>query len=297
MLTLIVLIAFPFVIWQAWKNVRAAKRSMAWPSVGGVVTSAERAKTGWRTQPCVAYSYSVNGVSYDGKRVSFAARVPSRETDPTLTRYPVGQAVTVRYAPNDPAQSVLEPGATRHVVAPIRSLIIIFALLILVNIGLIAVKRLEPAKPHPYTYDDVAAADPGLGDRMIRRDAEKGNARDQFYVGFWYLTGHGVAKDPVEAAKWLRKSADQGYADAQVFLGELYGLGNGVPKNPEEGVALFRRAAAQQNIRAYVDLGYSYEKGFGVPQDPRLAGEWYRKAKGNPQAQAGLKRLGAASAP
>lgn len=270
---------------------------MAWPSVSGVVTSAERAKTGWRTQPRVAYSYSVNGVSYDGKRVSFAAMVPSRETDPTLSRYPVGQAVTVRYAPNDPAQSVLEPGATRRVVAPMRSLIIIFAVLILVNIGLVAVKRLEPAKPHLHTYDDVVATDPSLGDRMIRQDAEKGNARDQFYVGFWYLTGHGVAKDPVEAAKWLRKSADQGYADAQVFLGELYGLGNGVPKNPEEAVALFRRAAAQQNIRAYVDLGYSYEKGFGVPQDPRLAGEWYRKAKGNPQAEAGLKRLGAASAP
>jgi uncharacterized protein DUF3592/Sel1 repeat-containing protein len=295
MLTLIVLIVFPFIILQAWKNVRAAKKSMTWLSVSGVVTSAERGKAVWRTQPRVTYSYSVNGVSYDGKRVSFAAMVPSRETDPTLSRYPVGQAVTVRYAPNDPAQSVLEPGATRHVVAPMRGLIIIFAVLILVNIGGVAVKRLEPAKPHLHTYDDVVAADSGLGDRMIRQDAEKGSAQDQFYVGLWYVTGHGVAKDPVEAAKWLRKSADQGYADAQVLLGELYAKGNGVPKNPEEAVALFRKAAAQQNIRAYVDLGYSYEKGFGVPQDLRLAGEWFRKAKGNPQAEAGLKRLGAAA--
>ena len=104
--------------------------------------------------------------------------------------------------------------------------------------------------------------------------------------------GHDVAKDPAEAAKWFRKSADQGYADAQVFLGQLYGAGNGVPrKNLIEAIQAFPKKAAQQNARAYVNLGYSYEKGLGVPQDNAQAAEWYHKAKGDPRAEAGLKRL------
>src|ERR1039457_3032851 len=163
--------------------------------------------------------------------------------------------------------------------------------LFLVNSFIFLVKYIEPPKPHIRTYDDVVAADPKLGDRLIRQDAEKGNAQDQFYVGTWYILGHDVAKDPAEAAKWFRKSADQGYADAQVFLGQLYGSGTGVEKNLTEAIALFQKSAAQQNVRAYVCLGYSYEKGLGVPQDNKQAAEWYHKAKGDPRAEAGLKRL------
>jgi hypothetical protein len=220
--------------------------------------------------------------------------VPSREIDALLARYPVGQAVSVHYAPENPAEAALEPGASPAVIKPFRSLIILFVVFVLANVARYVVARMEPAKPHYRTYDDAVAADPKLGDRLIRQDAEKGNAQDQFYVGTWYVLGHDVAKDPVEAAKWFRKSADQGYADAQTFLGEMYGAGNGVEKNLDEAISLFRKAAAQSNKRAYIDLGYSYEKGLGVPPDNKQAADWYEKAAGDPRAQAGLKRLSGA---
>jgi hypothetical protein len=290
-LSLIFIVAFPFVIWVAWKNMKAAKASTSWPTTNGVINANERIKAMFRTQPRITYSYSVNNVPYASRRVSFAAAVPSREIDALLARYPVGQSVNVHYAPGNPAEAALEPGSGPAVVKPFRSLIILFVVFILANVARYGVARLEPAKPHIRTYDDVAAADPKLGDRLIRRDAEKGNAQDQFYVGTWYILGHDVPKDPVEAARWFRKSADQGYADGQVFLGEMYGTGNGVEKNLDEAVSLFRKSAAQNNARACVDLGYSYEKGLGVPQDDKEAANWYRKAAGDPRAQAGLKRL------
>jgi len=290
-LSLIAIILFPFAIWHLWKNIQMAKASTAWPAVDGVVTAAERKRVALRLQPHVTYSYAVNGVNFTANRVSFAGAIPKKEIDHVLARYPVGQTVTVHYQPDNPVQAVLEPGSAPLVVAPFRSLIIIFIVLILANVASFAVKYLEPAKPHIRTYDDVVAADPKLGDRLIRQDAEKGNAQDQFYVGTWYILGHDVAKDPAEAAKWFRKSADQGYADAQAWLGELYGSGNGVEKNIDEAIALFRKAAAQNNTRAYACLGYSYEKGLGVLQDNQQAAECYRKAGNDPRAEAGLKRL------
>jgi hypothetical protein len=290
-LSLIAIILFPFAIWHLWKNIQMAKASTSWPGIDGIVTASERKRIALRMQPYVTYSYAVNGVNFTSNRVSFAAAIPKKEIDNVLARYPAGQAVTVHYQPDNPVQAVLEPGSGPHVVAPFRNLIIVFIVLILANVVGFMAKALEPTKPHIRTYDDVAAADPKLGDRLIRQDAEKGNAQDQFYVGTWYLLGHDVAKDPAEAAKWFRKSADQGYADAQVYLGQLYGAGNGVEKNLTEAIKLFQKSAAQQNVHAYVCLGYSYEKGLGVPQDNNEAAEWYHKAKGDPQAEAGLKRL------
>lgn len=291
MLSLIAIVLFPFAIWHLWKNIQMAKASTAWPGVDGLVTAAERKRIALRMQPRVTYSYAVNGVNFTSNRVSFAAAIPKKEIDNVLARYPVDQAVTVHYQPDNPAQAALEPGSGPHIIAPFRGLIIVFIFLILANVVAFVVPNLEPKKPHYRTYDDVVAADPKLGDRLIRQDAEKGNAQDQFYVGTWYILGHDVAKDPAEAAKWFRKSADQGYADAQVFLGQLYGSGTGVEKNLTKAIALFQKSAAQQNVRAYVCLGYSYEKGLGVPQDNKQAAEWYHKAKGDPRAEAGLKRL------
>jgi len=64
MLTLIFLIAFPFALWSAWKNVQRAKASANWPTVKGTVTASEGVKKMFRKQPRVTYSYSVNGAPF-----------------------------------------------------------------------------------------------------------------------------------------------------------------------------------------------------------------------------------------
>jgi hypothetical protein len=134
MLTLIVILMFPFAIWQARRNIKWAEASPSWPTVNGVVTESKRRRVLFWKQARVAYSYSVANVAYIAKRVAFAAPVSKEEIDTVLNRYPVGQAVTVHYLPENPAQAVLEPGSGPRVVAQLRSLIIIFVMLILANI-------------------------------------------------------------------------------------------------------------------------------------------------------------------
>jgi hypothetical protein len=94
----------------------------SWPTTAGVIVSAEKVKhTGQSTrrQPAsvtyeakLLYSYTVNGVSYEGTRVSFGdfagSSGPSQAASARLTRYPPGRAVTVYYQPRNPVVSVLE---------------------------------------------------------------------------------------------------------------------------------------------------------------------------------------------
>lgn len=298
MLALIALICFPFAIYRAWKNIKMAEASPSWPAVDGVVTAAERGRVTLRMQPRVTYSYAVKGVPFTSKRVSFAGVVPKQEIDSVLRKYPAGQAVTVHYAPENPVEAVLEPGSGPLVVAPFRSLVVLFIVFILAQALLVFLRWNETTEKTPVrTYGDMGATTPGVGDHLIRQDSEKADARAQYLTGSNYLFGNGVEKDPAEGAKWLRKSADQGHADAQAVLGELYASGTGVEKNPDEAIALFRKAAEQGNDRAYHDLGYAYETGFGVPQDSKQAIEWYRKVKSDPRTADALKRVGAATTP
>jgi hypothetical protein len=136
MLTLIFLIAFPFAIWNAWRTIQRAKESVAWPGATGTITASGTKKVMFRSQPRIAYSYVVNGTSYTGERISFAAGVPPKETETVLARYPVGKEVTVHFAPEKPSEAVLEPGANRNVTAQLRLLITCFVIIVLVHIGL-----------------------------------------------------------------------------------------------------------------------------------------------------------------
>ena len=204
-LSLIVIILFPFAIWQAWKNIKMAEASPAWPTTEGKVTDSKRARVALRLQPRVTYSYAINGANFTSNRISFLGAFPKNEIENVLAKYPVDRSVTVHYQPENPVQAVLEPGSSPLVVKPFRALIILFVVLILANAARIAVAMFEQPKAKPNTYDDVVAADPKLGDRLIREGAEKGNAQYQFYVGTWYITGHDVPKDLSEAAKWFRK--------------------------------------------------------------------------------------------
>jgi hypothetical protein len=297
---LLVLVFFPFLIWQASKKLRLSKASAAWPTAPGMVTASERTKMAWRTQPRVSYSYEVAGKAYNSSKVSFADLVPARETEPILARYQPNQPVAVYYKPEDPALAVLEPGPNRFVSANFRNLIVWFSAIVLINVvdlGLVVWQATHSDKKTPaHTYDDAAKSDPQLGNRLLREAAEKGDAKDQVYVAVWYLNGlEGYSKDPAEAAKWLRKSADQGNAEAENMLAQLYASGKGVDKNLEQAVGWLKKAAAQGEPHACFSLGYATEKGIGGLQaDTQQAIEWYRKAGDDPHAKEALARLHAA---
>ncbi|KAJ3097081.1 hypothetical protein HDU97_005289 [Phlyctochytrium planicorne] len=148
-----------------------------------------------------------------------------------------------------------------------------------------------------------------------RRDAERGNADSQNWVGLQYLhgksgvdlnletavkwfklaanqghpdgqnnlahqfaNGEGVAKDYSEAFKWYLKSAEQGYADAQCNLAVCYKEGYGVAVDYIKAVEWFKKSADQGNAAAQNGLAYSLEHGHGVEVNYEEAMEWYRKS-------------------
>ena len=95
--------------------------STEWPTATGVVSA-----TGlrlymhkphlepWYT-PVVCFTFTVGNVPYIATRIDFHDSVLALRKEDALSwlerNYPVGQAVTVHYAPSNPGDAVLVPGA------------------------------------------------------------------------------------------------------------------------------------------------------------------------------------------
>jgi TPR repeat protein len=79
---------------------------------------------------------------------------------------------------------------------------------------------------------------------IFSREAERGQAAAQTYLGSMYASGRGVPQDDVAAAQWLRRAADQGYPAAQFLLGLMVDKGHGVKQDFVEAEVLLDLAAA-----------------------------------------------------
>src|ERR1700730_7163496 len=129
--------------------------------------------------------------------------------------------------------------------------------------------------------------------RLLKRDADQGNANAQGRLGYFYETGRGgLAKDDREAARLFKLAADQGNAYGQLNLGLFNRDGRGgLSKDDREAARLFKLAADQAQADARVNLGYFYETGHGgLAKDDREAVRLYRLAadQGNATAQSNL---------
>lgn len=98
--------------WSAYWSLR----SQTWPTVGGHITSSRMtqhdSQDGGETYGvALTFDYQIGETGYHGQRLSFGTMsASSGYAQQILARYPVGQTVTVHYAPGDPKNSVLEPG-------------------------------------------------------------------------------------------------------------------------------------------------------------------------------------------
>ena len=126
--------------------------------------------------------------------------------------------------------------------------------------------------------------------KACRAEAEKGNAKAQFYLGMCYSNGEGVEKDGAEAVKWYRKAAEQGMAQAVYSLGVCYAVGGGVAKDDAEAVKWYRKAAEMGERTAQNNLASCLMSGAGGVKDPVEAGKWFRKSaeQGYVEAQVNL---------
>jgi len=129
----------------------------------------------------------------------------------------------------------------------------------------------------------------------LRKDAENGNEKAEYFLGCFYNGDNSdhALRDSVEAVKWWVKAATQGYADAQYCLGLSYYLGQGLPRDVVQAAKWWRKAADQDHPDAQYFLGLSYSAGHGVPKSPPLALYWLNRAakQGNRAALEAMRKI------
>ena len=106
--------------WYGWRTMKKNKAAAKWPTVPGVIISAELdsyikydddgdATTMYT--PLITYKYEVEGQVYKHNRVrvqAFAATNMQSVSSKKLEKYPVGDEVDVHYDPFDPQDALLE---------------------------------------------------------------------------------------------------------------------------------------------------------------------------------------------
>jgi len=110
-----------------YRLVRKARASSKWPSTQGTIESStvdvererERDSDGdihYETKftPNIVYQYQVDGMDFAGDQISFGGTSSSSQSRAyrITNQYPEGAEVTVYFDPEDPQESVLQPGAT-----------------------------------------------------------------------------------------------------------------------------------------------------------------------------------------
>lgn len=112
------------VLYFSCGNLIQAYASMNWPSALGTIRQSvvkasrnSEVSVGSRTKYSadVSYRFAVNGISFDGDRVDFGSAGSNGSSDRSYAEgmviaYPRGREVRVYYAPENPDESVLEPG-------------------------------------------------------------------------------------------------------------------------------------------------------------------------------------------
>jgi len=127
---------------------KAAERAATWPSIPGLVTSAELVThrhhnskshvTTYTYEPKVEYSYTVLGTPYTGKRLAYGpASYARNKADEIMARYPQGQSVSVYYNTEDPAESVLDSAAPNTTIMTVFGIIFCVIALVLAVVFLI----------------------------------------------------------------------------------------------------------------------------------------------------------------
>jgi hypothetical protein len=115
----------------------------------------------------------------------------------------------------------------------------------------------------------------------VRANANAGDPRAQFNLGYAYYLGRGVPQDDAQAVTWYRQAAEQGDAVAQSTLGYAYLDGQGVLQDDVEAHKWFNLAvsrASAENRKAYAKARDALAARITPQQlaeSQKLAQEWH----------------------
>lgn len=94
-----------------WSIIAAARRSLRWPQVDGVIEQCDLSSTEDDLLPHIVFSYIVNGQQQRCQLEFPGGTTPTPEFATSyVQRYPLGAQVRVFYNPAKVEQATLEPG-------------------------------------------------------------------------------------------------------------------------------------------------------------------------------------------
>lgn len=131
----LVFVAFAcgFFLMALWHLLNALE-SRKWPVAPGVVTSAlvkeDRTNEGVTWWPEVWYRFTVDGEEHAGNRGFFGGSTGQAFASRLVKKYPIGTPVQVHYNPENPKESVLEPGVKWPLVATMLVILVFLAIAI-----------------------------------------------------------------------------------------------------------------------------------------------------------------------
>ncbi len=110
--------------------------------------------------------------------------------------------------------------------------------------------------------------------RLLEPLAEQGNIEAEYFMGTFYMYGHGVAMDPPQATVWFKRAfghwetqARAGDPAAMVEVAGMLTSGLGVDRDDKAAANWLRKAGDLGYAEAWAELGGLYVEGAGVPRD------------------------------
>ncbi len=127
-------------------------------------------------------------------------------------------------------------------------------------------------------------------------EAERGDARAQFWLGVAYKRGKGVEQDFGQALKWFKKSAKRGNADAENLLGQIYEDAEGVPQDYRQAAKWYRAACEHRPDyggagQGCNNLGLLYLDGRGLKRNSVEAYKYFRLADSEMNLDTAKRRM------
>ncbi|WP_372717983.1 tetratricopeptide repeat protein [Immundisolibacter sp.] len=110
--------------------------------------------------------------------------------------------------------------------------------------------------------------------RLIEPLAEQGIVEAEYFMGTFFMYGHGTAMDPPQAKLWFQRAfghwetqAKSGNPAAMVEVAMMLTTGLGITRDDKAAVQWLRKASDLGYAEAWAELGELYVEGAGVPKD------------------------------
>ena len=129
-------------------------------------------------------------------------------------------------------------------------------------------------KPVDESPESIGAADLA----KIRADAEKGDARSQYFLARAYYYGMGLEQDYEKAVSWAGKSAAQNYPDAANLLSVYYSEKGAGAENVRKAREWREKAVALGSLKAMYNMSLNCHEGTIMPRNDVLANHLARAA-------------------